>query len=227
MSRKNTILKCITFLFFLVFAIEIIAESFSYKPLILIFKPLIPLTLILMYIVESEKKNVIYILLMFLSLVTNLLFIPNTFVSLFYALVVFTIHRILVIFLIIRLNQIKDYIPVVIATAPFLIVFFYLYFETPELPESSLIILILQNILISVFAGISLSDYVMNDNKQNSILLISAMLFVMLQFSIFVEKYYLNNEYDSILRPLSMSLNAMAFFSFYRYVIEAEKLNED
>lgn len=227
MSRKNTILKCFTFLFFLVFAIEVIAESFSYKPLILIFKPLIPLTLILMYIEESEKKNVVYIVLMFLSLVTNLLFIPNTFESLFYALVVFTIHRILVIFLIIRLNQIKDYIPVLIATAPFLIVFFYLYFETPELPESSLIILVLQNILISVFAGISLSDYVMNDNKQNSILLISAMLFVMLQFSIFIEKYYLNNEYSCILRPLSMSLNAMAFFTFYKYVLEAEKSNNN
>ena len=227
MSRKNTILKCFTFLFFLVFAIEVIAESFSYKPLILIFKPLIPLTLILMYIVESEKKNVVYIVLMFLSLLTNLLFIPNTFEALFYALVVFTMHRILVIFLIIRLNQIKDYIPVLIATAPFLIVFFYLYFETPELPESSLIILVLQNILISVFAGISLSDYVMNDNKQNSILLISAMLFVMLQFSIFIEKYYLNNEYSCILRPFSMSLNAMAFFTFYKYVLEAEKSNKN
>ena len=136
-------------------------------------------------------------------------------------------HRILVIFLIIRLNQIKDYIPVLIATAPFLIVFFYLYFETPELTESSLIILVLQNILISVFAGISLSGYVMNDNKRNSILLISALLFVMLQFSVFIEKYFLNYEYSEILRPLSMTLNGMAFYSFYRYVIEAEKLNED
>jgi hypothetical protein len=87
--------------------------------------------------------------------------------------------------------------------------------------------LILQNILISVFAGISLSEYVMNDNKQNSILLISAMLFVMLQFAIFIEKYYLNNEYSYVLRPLSMALNGLAFYSFYKYVIEAEKSNNN
>jgi hypothetical protein len=98
-----------------------------------------------------------------------------------------------------------------------------LYFETPTFPENNSIILIVQNVLISIFAGISLSGYVMNDNKQNSILLISALLFVLLQFSVFIEKFYLENEYSQVLRPLSMSLNAMAFFSFYRYVIEAEK----
>ena len=93
--------------------------------------------------------------------------------------------------------------------------------------KESAILIILQNVLISVFAGISLSGYVMNDNKRNSILLISALLFVMLQFSVFIEKYFLNYEYSEILRPLSMTLNGMAFYSFYRYVIEAEKLNED
>ena len=62
---------------------------------------------------------------------------------------------------------------------------------------------------------------------KNSILLISALLFVMLQFVIFIEKYYLKNEYQEVLRPLAMTLNALAFFSFYKYVIEAEKLNNN
>lgn len=227
MTKKENLIKSIVALFFLVFLVEIIGEALSYKPLILFFKPLIPLTLIVLYLIESRKKNVIYIFLMFLSLVTNLLFIPNTFECLFYALIVFAMHRILVIYLIFKLNNIKDIIPVVIATAPFLIIFFYLYYETPSLPENSTFLLILQNVLISIFAGISLSDYVMNDNKQNSILLISALLFVMLQFSVFIEKYYLDNEYSEILRPLSMTLNAMAFFSFYKYVIVAEKSDDD
>ena len=67
----------------------------------------------------------------------------------------------------------------------------------------------------------------MNDNKQNSILLISALLFVMLQFVVFVEKYYLINEYEELFRPLAMTLNALAFFSFYNYIITAEKLNNN
>lgn len=227
MTKRKNILAYITYLFFLVLIIEVIAEAFSYTPIILVFKPLIPLTLILMYFIESEKKNSIYIILMFFSLLTNLLFIPNTADVLFYALVVFTIHRILVVFLILKLNKIRDFIPLIIATTPFLIIFFYMYFETPKLPESSVILLVIQNVLISIFAGISLSEYVMNDNKQNSILLISSMLFVMLQFSIFIEKYYLDNEYSHILRPLSMALNGFAFFTLYKYVLEAEKSNNN
>ncbi|HOD09677.1 MAG TPA: hypothetical protein PKH91_02950, partial [Flavobacterium sp.] len=133
----------------------------------------------------------------------------------------------IIIYLIFKLNKIKDIVPIIIATAPFLIVFFYLFFETPYIPDDSFVLLILQNLLISLFAGISLSSYVMNDNKQNSILLISALLFVMLQFVIFIEKYYLKNEYQEVLRPLAMTLNALAFFSFYKYVIEAEKLNNN
>jgi len=227
MSTKKSILKKITFLFFVIFIIEICLEYIAYKPLLLIFKPLIPLILIILYLIESDCKSKIYVFAMFLSLLTNLLFIPRSSESLLYALMVFTVHRILIIYLIAKLNKVSDYISIIIATLPFIIVFSYLYYETPFLSKESAILIILQNVLISVFAGISLSGYVMNDNKRNSILLISALLFVMLQFSVFIEKYFLNYEYSEILRPLSMTLNGMAFYSFYRYVIEAEKLNED
>jgi hypothetical protein len=67
----------------------------------------------------------------------------------------------------------------------------------------------------------------MNDNKQNSVLLISALLFVMLQFVVFVEKYFLVNEFEELFRPLAMTFNALAFFSFYKYVITAEKSNNN
>jgi hypothetical protein len=99
--------------------------------------------------------------------------------------------------------------------------------ETTEIPENSFYLLIIQNILISVLAGVSLSSYVMNDNKQNSILLISALLFVMLQFAVFIEKYFLTNEFQELFRPLAMTLNTLAFFAFYNYVITAEKLNDN
>lgn len=53
------------------------------------------------------------------------------------------------------------------------------------------------------------------------------MLFVILQLSVFIERYYLYDEYSQVLRPLSMSLNGLAFYTFYRYVIEAEKSNNN
>ncbi|WP_295333086.1 hypothetical protein [Flavobacterium sp.] len=99
--------------------------------------------------------------------------------------------------------------------------------ETAEIPERSFLLLLLQNILISILSGLALSSYVMNDNKQNSVLLISVLLFVMLQFIVFIEKYLLVNEYTSILRPLAMTFNVLAFFSLYKYVILAEKSNDN
>ena len=80
---------------------------------------------------------------------------------------------------------------------------------------------------MSVLAGIALSNYVMNDNKQNSILLISTFLFVLLQFVIFIERYFQLIELKEIFRPMAMTLNVFAFYTLFRYMIAAENLNND
>ncbi|MBP8156917.1 MAG: hypothetical protein KAX93_00925 [Flavobacterium sp.] len=227
MFEKKTILKYLTLCFFAVALFEVISEYLQDAVLIFSLKPFLSLFLIVIYCVESKRKNSFFVLALLLSLITNILFIPNTSDCLHYALIVFTLHRILVVHLVLRLQKINDFVPVIIATIPFLLIFFYLFMETGEIPERSFYLLILQNILISLFAGLALSSYVMNDNKQNSVLLIAVLLFVMLQFTIFIEKYFLVNEYASILRPLAMTFNVLAFYSLYKYVIIAEKSNHN
>jgi len=227
MLNKENILKVLTISYFSIAFLEVISEYIIATPVIFVLKPLITLVLIVTYCIHSKIRNKIFITALLLSLLTNLLFIPNTPNYLFYALIVFTIHRILAIYVIFSLQKPKDLIPIIIATAPFLLIFFYLFMETTEIPENSFLLLIVQNMLISIFAGVSLSSYVMNDNKQNSILLISALLFVMLQFAVFIEKYFLTNEFQELFRPLAMTLNTLAFFSFYKYVITAEKSNHN
>ncbi len=223
MLEKATILKSLTIGYFVIAIFEVISEYFAYRPFICSLKPLIPLILTIMYLIISKKKSIVVVLVFLLSMFTNILFIPNTAASLYNALIVFTIHRIVIIYLIFTLQKVKDFIPLIIATIPFLLIFFYLFVETNDIPNNSFYLLILQNILISLFAGVALSSYVMNDNKQNSVLLISVLLFVMLQFTVFIEKYFLVNEFEWLFRPLAMTFNALAFFSFYKYVITAEK----
>lgn len=227
MQNKKNILQTLTICYFVIAFFEVVAEYIAEKDIICSLKPLMPLILIIIYYVDSERRNLIFVVALLLSSLTNLLFIPNTPTCLFYGVLVFTLHRIISIYLIFSLQKVIDYIPVIIATSPFLLIFFYLFSETLEIPPNSYYIIILQNILISIFAGIALSSYVMNDNKQNSILLISALLFVMLQFVIFVEKYFLTNEFEEFFRPMAMTLNALAFFSFYKYVVTAEKSNNN
>ena len=227
MQKKENIIKSLTVGYFVIAFFEVIAEYFVNRPIICALKPVIPLVLIVIYYIESDKKNMLFIVALLLSLITNILFIPNTPSYLFYGVLVFTIHRIIVIYLIFHFQKVNDFIPLIIATTPFLLIFFYLFLETPEIPQNSIYIIIFQNLLISLFAGIALSSYFMNDNKQNSILLISALLFVMLQFVVFVEKYFLVNEFEEMFSPLAMTFNALAFFSFYKYVITAEKSNSN
>lgn len=225
MTKNSEILKYITFLYFVISVVEVVAEYFSNKLLVYIFKPLIPIFIILMYILESYVRNKLFILAMLFSILTNLLFIPFSPQFLFYGIVAFLFHRILIVVLLFKKNTIKDIIPFLLATAPFLIVFFYMFVETDSIPANSFAILIIQNILIALIAGISLSSYVMNDNKQNSILLISAFLFVLLQFVVFIERYFMIYELKEFFRPMAMILNVFAFFTFYKYIVETEKSN--
>ncbi|MDI1316952.1 lysoplasmalogenase family protein [Flavobacterium sp.] len=227
MQNRQNIVKALSISYFVVAIFEVIAEFFANRPIICILKPIIPLFLVAVYYIESDKKNILFIVSLLLSLITNILFIPNTPQYLFYAVIVFTIYRIISIYIIFSLQKVIDFIPIVIATAPFLLIFFYLFIETAEIPENSFYIIVIQNILMSLLAGIALASYVMNDNKQNSILLISALLFVMLQFVVFVEKYFLKNEFEELFRPLAMTLNSLAFFTFYKYIITAEKSNNN
>mgnify|MGYP006164425991 FL=1 len=225
MLQKGKIVQYLTIGFFAVGILEVVSEYLQNKLLIISLKPLIPLLLIVIYIIESEYKNKLFVLVLLSSMLTNILFIPKSTEYLQYALIVFTIHRVLVVSMVLRLQKIKDYIPFCIATLPFLLVFFYLFMETAEIPQRSYLLLLTQNILISVFSGLALSSYVMNDNKQNSVLLIAVLLFVMLQFTVFIEKYLLINEFTNIFRPLAMTFNVLAFFSLYKYVVVAEKSN--
>jgi hypothetical protein len=190
-------------------------------------KPILPIILIVMYCLISNFRNGLFIVALLFSFLTNIFFISITPEMLFYGVIANTFHRIIAIILVLKIIKIKDFIPFAIASIPFLLVFFYLFFETPNIPENSYLLLVIQNILISIYAGIALSCYMMNDNKVNSILLISTLLFVMLHFVVFIERYFLSDEYISFFRPTAMTFNALAFYSLYKFVITAEQLNND
>ena len=217
----------ITASYFTAAVIEIMAELFQYTPIIIIFKPLMPALLMLLYFVTSAQRNMLFFLAMFFSILTNILFIPNTDQMLFYGIIAFMVHRILAIVLVITLIKPKDYVPMAIGMIPFLLIFFYLLAITTDIPRNSFGLLVVQNILISIFGGIALANYMMHDNRRNSWLLICSLLFVALQFIVFLEKYYLNDLSPLIFRPIAMGLNAFAFYTFYEFVMAIEKSDQN
>ncbi|CAM3440917.1 Lysoplasmalogenase [Flavobacterium longum] len=222
----NKLVTILTVAYFVVAISEVVSELFSHKPSIIVLKPIMPLLLLLTYCIASDKRNPLYIGAMLLSAATNVLFIPNDAQMLFFGLVVFTVHRILVIVLVFRLAKVRDFIPVAIATVPFLLIFFYML-ASSDVPAQSFAVMVMQNILISLLGGAAVSNYVMNDNRRNSWLLICGLLFVALQFIVFIEKYFLFGFSPAILRPIAMGLNAFAFYTFYEFVMAVEKSDDN
>lgn len=226
LAKNRNIINFVTIAYFAVALTEIMAELFEMKLLIYVLKPLMPVMLMILYATASKVRNPLFFITLFFSVVTNILFIPNDQVTLFYGIIAFMLHRLVILYYIIKLLRIKDYIPVFIATIPFMIVFFYLL-ASSEVPQNSFVILIFQNILISILGGIALSNYIMHDNKKNSWLLICGLLFIGLQFIVFIEKYYLSGLSLTIFRPIAMGLNAFAFYTFYEFVNAIEKSDEN
>lgn len=214
--------KYLTIVYFFNAIVEVIAELYSCEVIIFISKPLIPIVLMVLYFYTSKSKGVLFYLIMFFSLLMNLLFIPNTSDSLFYGVVTYTIHRIFLLVLIFKIIKIKDLIPLFVATIPLGFIFFYLFAAT-DVPENSYYLIFLHNLIAAFLGGVAISSYIMDDNKQNSFLLISVLLFLGLQLVIYIEKYYLVESHSSALRPLAMILNILAFYVFYKFVIISEK----
>ncbi len=221
--NQNRNVNAVSTAYFTAAVIEIMAELFQHQVLILIFKPLMPVLLMVLYFLTSERRNILFFGALFFSVVTNLLFIPNSDQMLLYAVMAFLAHRVLAISLVLQLLKTKDFIPMFIGMVPFLLIFFYLLAITPEIPLYSFELLVVQNILISVLGGIALANYMIHDNRPNSWLLISSLLFVALQFIVFIEKYYLDDLSPLIFRPIAMGLNAFAFYTFYEFVLAHEK----
>jgi hypothetical protein len=224
MIRKFNItsVNIILIIFFLNALIEVVAEQFSLINIIYIAKPLIPILLIILYWISSSVKNPLFFITLLLSVITNLLFIPNNERFLFYAIIIFTIHRIIMLFYIFKLQKVH-YTSFIITTIPLFLIFFYLFVESSYVPENTYFILIFQVFMISIFGGIALSSYIVDDNRQNSYLMICGLLFMGLQLVVFVEKIFLHEISIHSFRPLAMILNALAFYTFYKFVIEAEE----
>lgn len=221
---QNNLSQFLIGLYYLNGGIEVFAEYYHNEPLIYVTKPLIPLLLMVLYFLHSQQKKGLFYLIMGFSMITNLLFIPNNPKILFYGVIAYSFHRIFLLLLIVKSIRIRHYIPLVVATLPLGFIFFYL-FAANELPDNTMYLILFHNILASILGGIAISHYVMEDNKVNSLLLISTLLFLGLQLVIYIEKYYLSEVHSDLMRPLAMSINILAFYTFYKFVLAAESAN--
>ena len=205
--------------------IEVLAELFSFKVILFAFRPLVAIMLIYLYWVTSKERNVLFYMTVFFLLLTSIFILFESILFLILGLIGIFTHRILLIFYIIKLNKIKDFVPILIAIIPFVFIFSYLLSISDEIPKGSYYPLVAQNILVSILAGVILSNYFMNDSNNSPWLAIFGLLSTALYFTVFIEKCFLSNLPPTYFRPLAMILYVTSYYSFYRFVIDAETIN--
>lgn len=226
--RKETNLeKGLILLFLLIGLIEVVTEIYADSRIQYVIKPLEVIVLLVLYWYSSTIRNPLFFINMSFLLIGRLCFIPNEISMVFYALVAVFFHRIIQIYYITKLIKLKDFIPSVLASVPFLIFFLYLVSIPEDVLVRSYVVLVVQIILISTLSGIILSQYLGTFNKKFVWLFVFGLMSLMQTFLIFLEKFYFEGFTIISLRPMSLLLNTMVCFSFYRFVITAESLDHD
>jgi hypothetical protein len=226
-SKEDAFVKLLVILYFVIAAMEFTAELVSCKPVLFILKPLVLIMLLLLYRYSSVQRVPLFFISILFLLIAKMFAIQNTEEMLFLGMIAFFLHRVVMIYYVFKLIKLKDYIPLLIAMVPFLFFFFYLLSLTNNISTRSYYGLIIQSILMSALASMTVSHFVMNDEKKDVWLLIFGLLSVTQYFMVFIDKFYLLDLSLAIFRPLEVILTTSVCFAFYKFVITTEMSNDN
>jgi hypothetical protein len=219
---KTKLLKPFTAAYFLIAAIEIIAEFFKDSFFIAISKPLLMPLLLVVYWCSSKdsNRNRLFILALFLVFIANIFFISNAMQYIVIGSLFFLLYRILIIWVVFKIVKFPGYFPLIIGALPFLFVYLFVANVTYQVLGNKFYLFILQGIFLIFFGGFCLGSYIIKSNTSNTYLLISTMLFTATQFILVIKIFYVNFNF---LQPLAMLLFVIGQYLLYRFIVIEEK----
>ena len=220
-NNDKTLITVISSFYFIIALYEILAY-FIFNEVVVFSTISIPILLIGLYFMSSIKRNFLFFGVLLFLLLENLcsLFCDA---KLYVGVICSTLQKIVLIVLIYKLVKERNYLYLSIVSIAFLLIFLYLFSTTNETSYVDFKFLMTHNILKSFLRGLSVSNYIVDDNRKNSWLLISVLLFIGLRFMLFIQSFYLTDLTLPVIKPIIITLNIFAYFTLYKFVIEAEK----
>lgn len=218
-KSNDTVIRNMSFIYFGIAFLAVLNEYNVFESSLLLSKYCIVPVLLFLYFYCSKKRNVIYILALLFSFLTNVFFMEPTNERFFYGQVSFALYILLMVVLVFKIIKETRILSLIIAIIPFLSIFSYLLVLIENTRLFSFYISVLDVILMSLMGGVSVSSYVFNDNKKNSFLLISSLFFTTLIFVFTIQKYFSFNE---ILQPITIVIYSVSNYIFFRFMIEDE-----
>jgi hypothetical protein len=179
--------------------------------------------LIAIYWFTSKRINLHFVIALLLVWIANVLFIFPSVNFIIVASLFFLGYRLLIMFIVYRTVKFPGFFPLIIGCIPFL--FLYIFVANISYKELGglFFLFAIQGILVIVFGGYCLGNYILKPNKSNTYLLISTILFTATQFILVIKIYYLSNN---IFQALAMLLFVSGQYLLYQYIILEEKKRE-
>lgn len=218
--KLNSEASILLLLYFAVGFAEVLSEIYKNSFFIYFLKPLLLPILAFIYYKNSKVRNNYYLTALFFGVLANIFFISRTFESVIIGSLFHVFYRILIIYIIIKSLGIKHFLALFLGSIPFIVVFSYAAMLTMDDLGDALYIFIVQSLFMSFLGGYSISYHIIENNKMSFWLLISNVLFALIQFLFVIRMYYLSVD---IFQPILMCLFIIAHFAFYKFILLSEK----
>ncbi len=218
MPDKNKT-RIFTILFFLVTFIDLIAVAFHFSVMEQIFKPLLMLMLMGVYVFSTLKKNNWYLLALAFSFLGDVLLLDKENMFLF-GIAVFLMTQLIYIKLILRATGKTPVQQKIISVIPFLIYIVILLSVLKDHLGKFLLPVIVYGITISVFGITSLLLYLKKQNKPALLMLTGAIIFIASDSMIALNKFYVAHEFYPVAIMLTYTL---AQYLIMRSILKLEK----
>ncbi len=192
--------KLLLGIFITVSILYIIGVSINNLTMEFIFKPLIILSLIQYYLLSVKKKNNLLVAAFFLCFLGDIVLLydknSNAFML---GLIFFLIAHVLFIVLVIRILKKATKGQIIISILPFGLILYSIISLLKESLGELLIPVIVYASVISIFGAVSFLNYLINKTSSSIILLGGVLFFVLSDFALAINKFYLPHEYFSTL----------------------------
>lgn len=207
--KKNKESIIFTVAFFIILVVDTYAVVTNNRPLHTVFKPFLITTLALVYLVSVKKPKILYLSALFFCLLGDvLLMFEKHFVS---GLISFLIAHILYIkltFSFLSTIKVKEFIK---SSIPFVLFFSFIIYLTMHNLNKMLIPVVVYGVVVSLFGTFTLINFLKEKTKENFLLLSGAILFIISDSFIALNRYY---SYH-----LFFVISIIVLYAFAQYLI--------
>ena len=214
-------IKVLFFVFIGVSVLDIIGIIFKIPILIQVFKPLILLSLLILYTVSVLKLNKLYVFALIFSFLGDVFLMFSGELYFIIGLVSFLIAHLLFIKIVINQIQKQPISKVIISIIPFFVLFLGLILFLKNFLDDLLIPVIIYGLTICTFGTVSLINYLSTKSKKSLLMLVGAIVFISSDSVLAINKFYNSSH---LLEIIIMITYVLAQYLIFRSMVYEYKI---